>query len=72
MQKVRHARADGVVFWSVKFCEPDAFDRPQLLARLQQEGIAATTVEMDLPMKSVASLQTRIQAFGEMIGGLEI
>jgi bcr-type benzoyl-CoA reductase subunit C len=72
VQKVRHARADGVVFWSVKFCEPDAFDRPQLLARLQQEGIATTTVEMDLPMKSVAALQTRIQAFGEMIGGLEI
>jgi bcr-type benzoyl-CoA reductase subunit C len=72
VQKIRNARADGVVFWSVKFCEPDAFDRPQLLARLHQEGIAATTVEMDLPMKSAAALQTRIQAFGEMIGGLEI
>lgn len=72
VQKVRDAGADGVVFWYVKFCEPDAFDRPQLLARLKQEGIPATMVEMDLSMKSVESLRTRIQAFCEMIGGLEI
>jgi len=72
VNKIKVARADGVVFWYVKFCEPDAFDRPQLLARLKQEGIPATVVEMDLSMKSVESLRTRIQAFCEMIGGLEI
>ncbi len=72
VKKVRDADADGVVFWYVKFCEPDAFDRPQLLARLKQEGIPATVVEMDLSMKSIESLRTRIQAFCEMIGGLEI
>lgn len=72
VKKVRDAGADGVVFWYVKFCEPDAFDRPQLLARLKQENIPATVVEVDLSMKSVESLRTRIQAFCEMIGGLEI
>jgi benzoyl-CoA reductase subunit C len=72
VKKVRDAGADGLVFWYVKFCEPDAFDRPQLLARLKQEGIPATMVEIDLSMKSVESLRTRIQAFCEMIGGLEI
>ena len=72
VKKVRDAGADGVVFWYVKFCEPDAFDRPQLLARLKQEGIPATVVEIDLSMKSVESLRTRIQAFCEMVGGLEI
>jgi lactoyl-CoA dehydratase subunit beta len=72
VKKVRDAGADGVVFWYVKFCEPDAFDRPQLLARLEQEGIAATVVEMDLAMKSIESTRTRLQAFCEMIGGLEM
>jgi len=72
VKKVRDAGADGVVFWYVKFCEPDAFDRTQLLARLKQEDIPATVVEIDLSMKSVESLRTRIQAFCEMIGGLEI
>jgi bcr-type benzoyl-CoA reductase subunit C len=72
VQKVRDADADGVIFWCVKFCEPDAFDRPQLLARLGQESIAATVLEVDLSMKSFESLRTRIQAFCEMIGGLEM
>jgi bcr-type benzoyl-CoA reductase subunit C len=72
VRKIRDAGADGVVFWYVKFCEPDAFDRPQLLARLKQQDIAATVLEMDLSLKSIESLRTRIQAFCEMIGGLEI
>jgi benzoyl-CoA reductase/2-hydroxyglutaryl-CoA dehydratase subunit BcrC/BadD/HgdB len=72
VQKVRATDADGVVFWYIKFCEPDAFDRPQLLARLGEEGIAATVVEIDLSIKSIESLRTRIQAFCEMIGGLDL
>jgi bcr-type benzoyl-CoA reductase subunit C len=72
VQKVRATDADGVIFWYIKFCEPDAFDRPQLLARLGEEGIAATVVEIDLSIKSIESLRTRIQAFGEMIGGLDL
>ncbi len=72
VRKVRDAGADGVVFWYVKFCEPDAFDRPQLLARLEREGIPATVVEVDLAIQSAESLRTRVQAFCEMIGGLEV
>jgi benzoyl-CoA reductase subunit C len=72
VQKVRDAGADGVVFWCVKFCEPDAFDRPQLAERLRQEGIPVTAVEIDLSLKSLESLRTRIQAFCEMVGGLEL
>ncbi len=71
VKKVRDAAADGVVFWYVKFCEPDAFDRPQLLARLEREGIAATVVEVDVSTSGIEALRTRIQAFCEMIGGLE-
>ncbi len=72
VKKIKEAGADGVVFWYVKFCEPDAFDRPQLLARLRQEGIPATVLELDLSMKSLESIRTRIQAFCEMIGGMEL
>lgn len=71
VKKVRDADADGVVFWYVKFCEPDAFDRPQLLARLEREGIPSTVVEIDLSMTSIESTRTRLQAFCEMIGGIE-
>jgi bcr-type benzoyl-CoA reductase subunit C len=67
--KARQARAQGVVFWYTKFCEPDAFDRPQLAERLKAEGIPATTVEMELSMRNFDAVRTRIQAFCEIIGG---
>ena len=72
VEKVKAADADGVLFWSIRFCEPDAFDRPQLAERLKQEGIPAFTLEMDLAMSNFESVKTRVEAFCEMIGGLEV
>jgi len=66
------ADADGVLFWSIRFCEPDAFDRPQLSERLKQEGIPAVTLEMDLATGNFEPIKTRVEAFCEMIGGLEV
>ncbi len=70
--KARAAAADGVLFWPIRFCEPDAFDRPQLIERLRQEGIPASTLEMDLGAGSFEAVRTRVEAFCEMIGGLEV
>jgi benzoyl-CoA reductase subunit C len=70
VEKVKAADADGVLFWSIRFCEPDAFDRPQLAERLRQEGIPAFTLEMDLATGNFESARTRVEAFVEMIGGL--
>jgi len=69
INKVKECGADGVVFWYVKFCEPDAFDRPQLINRLKAEGIPATTIEMELSMTNFDAVKTRIQAFCEMLEG---
>jgi len=72
VEKVKAAEADGVLFWAIRFCEPDAFDRPQLAERLKQEGIPAFTLEMDLATGNFESVKTRVEAFCEMIGGLEV
>ena len=72
VEKVKAAEADGVLFWAIRFCEPDAFDRPQLAERLKQEGIPAFTLEMDLATGNFESVKTRAEAFCEMIGGLEV
>ena len=69
VKKVKDAGAQGVVFWYTKFCEPDAFDRPQLLTRLKQEGIPATVVETEVSMATLDSVKTRLQAFCEMLEG---
>jgi benzoyl-CoA reductase/2-hydroxyglutaryl-CoA dehydratase subunit BcrC/BadD/HgdB len=67
--KVRQADANGVLFWYTKFCEPDAFDRPQLMERLREEGIPAGLIEMELSMTHFDALRTRLEAFREMIEG---
>lgn len=69
VDKVRRSHADGVIFWYIKFCEPDAFDRPQLAARLKEEGIPATTIEIELSMTHTDAVETRIAAFCEMLEG---
>ena len=67
VEKVKSSGAQGVVFWYIKFCEPDAFDRPQLVSRLKQEGIPATTIEIELSMTNFDPVKTRINAFYEML-----
>jgi bcr-type benzoyl-CoA reductase subunit C len=69
VDKVRRCNADGVIFWYIKFCEPDAFDRPQLAARLKEAGIPATTIEIELSTTHTDAVETRIAAFCEMLEG---
>jgi benzoyl-CoA reductase/2-hydroxyglutaryl-CoA dehydratase subunit BcrC/BadD/HgdB len=69
IKKVKDSGADGVMMWYVKFCEPDAFDRPQLIGSLKEAGIPATFFDIELAMKNLDSIKTRISAFREMIEG---
>ncbi|MBW2084793.1 MAG: 2-hydroxyacyl-CoA dehydratase [Deltaproteobacteria bacterium] len=69
VEKVKKAGAEGVLFWYIKFCEPDAFDRPQLIQRLKNEGIPAGFFDLELSMTNFDAITTRIDAFSEMIEG---
>ena len=68
VDKVRQTGADGVLFWYTKFCEPDAFDRPQLMNRLKEEDIPAAYIDVELSMSSFDAIRTRINAFCEILG----
>ena len=67
LQRMKDCRAQGVLFWYVKFCEPDAFDRPQLSKHIKQQGFPVITVEVELSMRNFEALKTRINAFCEML-----
>jgi bcr-type benzoyl-CoA reductase subunit C len=67
--KAKETGASGVIFWYVKFCEPDAFDRPQLIRRLKEENVPATTIEVELSMTNMDAIKTRISAFCEILEG---
>jgi benzoyl-CoA reductase/2-hydroxyglutaryl-CoA dehydratase subunit BcrC/BadD/HgdB len=65
LRLVQTSGAKGVVFYDVKFCEPELFDIPDLSRALKEAGIPSLAVETDLGASQ--QVLTRIQAFVEMI-----
>jgi len=68
LDKVKQSGADGVLFWYIKFCEPDAFDRPQLMKHLKKENIPNAFVDLELSMSNFDAVKTRVNAFCEILG----
>ena len=67
VKKVKQSEANGVLFWYIKFCEPDAFDQPQLAKRLKEEGIKAAFIDLELSMSNLEAIKTRLNAFCEIL-----
>jgi benzoyl-CoA reductase/2-hydroxyglutaryl-CoA dehydratase subunit BcrC/BadD/HgdB len=59
--------AQGVVFYTVKFCEPELFDIPILRQELKAAGIPSILIEVDLNARLSQQIRTRLGAFVEMI-----
>jgi (R)-2-hydroxyglutaryl-CoA dehydratase subunit beta len=63
----RDSGARGVVFYDVKFCEPELFDLPLLRRGLQQSGLRCLALEVDLSDHLSGQTLTRLEAFVETI-----
>jgi benzoyl-CoA reductase/2-hydroxyglutaryl-CoA dehydratase subunit BcrC/BadD/HgdB len=61
-------QVDGVVFHTLKFCDPVNSDLPRVRAALQRAGIPLLHVERDYSVAPSGQLRTRIEAFVELIG----
>jgi benzoyl-CoA reductase/2-hydroxyglutaryl-CoA dehydratase subunit BcrC/BadD/HgdB len=59
--------ARGVIFYNIKFCEPEAFDLPLLRTGLQEAGVPSLVLEVDVSDPLSHQARTRIEAFLEMI-----
>jgi benzoyl-CoA reductase/2-hydroxyglutaryl-CoA dehydratase subunit BcrC/BadD/HgdB len=68
LDKVKQSGAKGVIFYMVKFCEPELFDVPLLVEGLKEKGIATLVVDVELNRGFSGQLATRVEAFVEMIG----
>ena len=64
---VTAAGAKGVIFYNIKFCEPELFDHPVLRDGLQQAGIPSIVIEVELSNALPSHALTRIEAFLEML-----
>jgi len=67
LEMVLKKRTQGIIFFFLKFCEPHAFDYPYLQQVLEKAGVPSLMVEVDDPLQAGGQLQTRIEAFIEMI-----
>jgi len=65
--RVQETRARGLVNWHIKFCEPESFDRPQLLEELRQEGVSTTVIEVETSARNFDPIRTRLEAFAEVM-----
>jgi benzoyl-CoA reductase/2-hydroxyglutaryl-CoA dehydratase subunit BcrC/BadD/HgdB len=64
---VQASGARGIVFYNIKFCEPELFDLPNLRQTLTTRAIPSTIVEVDINDPLSNQILTRIEAFLEMI-----
>ena len=67
LDRVKESGADGVLLWYIKFCEPDAFDRPQLMKQLKDANIPVSFIDLELTMTNFDAVRTRINAFCEIL-----
>ncbi len=58
--------ARGVLFYNVKFCEPELFYLPQIRKSLSGRGIRSVEMETDLSERLPDQMMTRIEAFLEI------
>ena len=65
--KIKVSGARGVIFYMVKFCEPELFDVPQLTKELKKRGLATLVIDSELNQGLSGQLNTRVEAFVEMI-----
>jgi benzoyl-CoA reductase subunit C len=63
----REKQAQGVILFLLKFCDPHAFDVPYLREALDKEGIPSMVMEVEDRLPADGQLQTRFEAFIEMI-----
>lgn len=63
----KHLKADGVIHYSLSFCTPYMVESYRVEKALEREGIPLLKIETDYSMEDVGQLQTRVQAFLEML-----
>jgi benzoyl-CoA reductase subunit C len=65
---VKDYRVDGVIVRLHRYCDPFGMEMPALRTYLQSLGVSEFYIEDDYSMRDTGRLQTRIQAFLEILG----
>ncbi|MDD5748999.1 MAG: 2-hydroxyacyl-CoA dehydratase family protein [Actinomycetota bacterium] len=63
--QMERSRANGVLFFLLKFCDPHFFDFPYVVRALENRGVPSLLLEMEQGSVSIENIRTRIEAFME-------
>ena len=63
----RQFKVDGVISQTVRYCVPYAHDLPLLTGKLKEEGIPVLALDVEYGTAGSGQIQTRVQAFLEML-----
>ncbi|QGY41803.1 2-hydroxyacyl-CoA dehydratase [Pseudodesulfovibrio cashew] len=63
----KDVKADGVIHYSLLFCQPYSHEALKVDKALQAEGVPMLSIETDYSMEDVEQLKTRVEAFVETL-----
>jgi len=67
LELARNFKVDGVISQNIRYCVPYAHDLPLLTERLKAQGIPTLALDVEYGTSGSGQIQTRVQAFLEMI-----
>ena len=62
---------EAAIIFVLKFCDTHMFDAPQLMEELKATGLPVLYLEWEHSLSGMAQVKTRIEAFIEMVTGVE-
>ncbi|HCP60788.1 MAG TPA: hypothetical protein DIT43_04495, partial [Dehalococcoidia bacterium] len=65
---IKDFKADGVILYIYKYCDPFGFEVPQVKGYIESLGTPVLYLEDEYSMSTIGRMRTRIQAFLELIG----
>ncbi|HNQ67478.1 MAG TPA: double-cubane-cluster-containing anaerobic reductase [Bacteroidales bacterium] len=66
-QMAKQYKADGVIYYSLQFCQPYQNESISIEKMLEKEGIPVLNIDTDYSSEDIGQLKTRIEAFIERI-----
>jgi benzoyl-CoA reductase subunit C len=66
---VKEFKAQGLITFAERFCDPILYDSVHVKDALAKEGIPTMLIDYENPSQEIGRIKTRIEAFIESIGG---
>ena len=66
---IKEFRAQGVITFAEKFCDPILYDSVHIRDMLSRNGVATTLIDYENSTQEIGRIKTRVEAFIESIGG---